>query len=106
MAMGISGMAVSASGWLSKSKEQKAQIDLVLDRADNIVNLCEIKYSVRPYTIEKQYAETLQQRQWLFEQETKTRKSCQQVMITTYGLAKNQYSSIMQRELTMEDLFH
>ena len=104
--MGISGMAVSTSGWLSKSKEQKAQIDLVLDRADNIVNLCEIKYSVRPYTIEKQYAETLQQRQWLFEQETKTRKSCQQVMITTYGLAKNQYSGIIQRELTMEDLFH
>ena len=43
---------------------------------------------------------------WIFEQETKTRKSCQQVMLTTYGLAKNQYSSIIQRELTMEDLFH
>lgn len=42
----------------------------------------------------------------IFEQETKTRKSCQQVMLTTYGLAKNQYSSIIQRELTMEDLFH
>ena len=106
MAMGISGMAVSTSGWFSKGKEQKAQIDLVLDRADHIVNLCEIKFSTRPYTIDKQYAETLQNRQWIFEQETKTRKSCQQVMLTTYGLAKNQYSSIIQRELTMEDLFH
>jgi hypothetical protein len=64
------------------------------------------KFSTRPYTIDKQYAETLQNRQWIFEQETKTRKSCQQVMLTTYGLAKNQYSSIIQRELTMEDLFH
>ena len=106
MAMGISGMAVSTSGWFGKGKEQKAQIDLVLDRADHIVNLCEIKFSTRPYTIDKQYAETLQNRQWIFEQETKTRKSCQQVMLTTYGLAKNQYSSIIQRELTMEDLFH
>ena len=105
MAMGISGMAVSASGWTSKSKEQKAQIDLVLDRADNIVNLCEIKYSVRPYAIDKKYAETLQKRQWLFEQETKTRKSCQQVMITTYGLVKNQYTGILQRELTLDALF-
>lgn len=105
MALGISGIAVSASGWLSKSKEQKAQIDLVLDRADNIVNLCEIKYSSRPYQIDKKYADTLQSRQWLFEQETKTRKSCQQVMVTTYGLVRNQYTGIIQRELTLEDLF-
>lgn len=105
VAMGISGMAVSSSGWVSKSKEQKAQIDLVLDRADNIVNLCEIKFSTRPYQIDKRYAEVLQNRQWLFEQETKTRKSCQQVMITTYGLVRNQYCSMVQRELSMEDLF-
>lgn len=104
-ALGISGMAVSTSGWVSKNTEHKAQIDLVLDRADNIVNLCEIKYSVRPYTIDKQYAETLQNRQWLFEQETKTRKSCQQVMITTYGLARNQHAGCIMHNLTMEDLF-
>lgn len=103
--MGISGMAVSTSGWVSKSKEQKAQIDLVLDRADNIVNLCEIKFSTRPYQIDKKYANTLQNRQWLFEQETKTRKSCQQMMITTYGIVRNQYSGIVQRELNLEDLF-
>jgi len=105
MALGISGIAVSASGWLSNSKEQKAQIDLVLDRADDIANLCEMKYSTRPYPIDKKYADTLQNRQWLFEQETKTRKSCQLVMITTYGLIKNQYTSIIQHELTLEDLF-
>ena len=105
IAMGINGMAVSSSGWVSKSKETKAQIDLVLDRADNIVNICEIKFSTRPYQIDKKYADTLQNRQWIFEQETRPRKSCQQVMITTYGLVKNQYSGIIQRDLTMEDLF-
>lgn len=75
-------------GMVQQGQGAKAQIDLVLDRADHIVNLCEIKFSTRPYTIDKQYAETLQNRQWIFEQETKTRKSCQQVMLTTYGLAK------------------
>lgn len=104
-AMGISGIAVSQSGWMSKSAFNKAQIDLVLDRADNVVNLCEIKFSTRPYVIDKQYAERMQSRQWMFEEETKTRKSCQLVMITTYGLQKNQYSSIIQKSLTIDDLF-
>ena len=54
---GISGIAVSQSGWMSKLKDNKAQIDLVLDRADNIVNLCEIKFASRPYVIDKQDAE-------------------------------------------------
>ena len=104
-AMGISGIAVSQSGWMSKSKDNKAQINLVLDRADNVVNLCEIKFSSRPYAIDKQYAERMQSRQWQFEEETKTRKSCQLVMITTYGLQNNQYVGMIQKSLTMEDLF-
>ncbi len=104
-ALGISGIAVSASAWASKSKERKAQIDLVLDRADNIVNLVEIKFSTRPYVIDKAYAETLQSRQWLFEEETKTRKSCLQLMLTTYGLQRNQYAGIVWKALTMDDLF-
>ena len=104
-AMGISGIAVSQSGWMSKSKDNKAQIDLVLDRADNVVNLCEIKFSSRPYAIDKQYAERMQSRQWQFEEETKTRKSCQLVMITTYGLQSNQYVGMIQNSLTMDDLF-
>ncbi len=104
-ALGISGIAVSASAWASKSKERKAQIDLVLDRADNIVNLVEIKFSTRPYVIDKAYAETLRSRQWLFEEETKTRKSCQQLMLTTYGLQRNQYAGIVWKTLTMDDLF-
>lgn len=104
-AMGISGIAVSTSGWISKSKDQKAQIDLVLDRADNVVSLFEIKFSTRPYTLDRSYAEKMQNRQWLFEAETKTRKSCQLVMLTTYGLQNNQYAGIVQKSITMDDLF-
>lgn len=104
-AMGINGIAVSVSGWMSRSKTNKAQIDLVMDRADNVVSLCEMKFSSRPYTIEKQYAERLQRRQWQFEEETKTRKSCQLVMVTTYGIKKNQYAGLVQKSLSMDDLF-
>lgn len=90
---------------MSKSKERKAQINLVLNRADNIVNLVEMKFSTRPFIIDKAYAETLQSRQWLFEAEAKTRKSCQQIMLTTYGLQRNQYSDIVWKSLDMNDLF-
>ena len=103
--LGIGGIAVSASACMSKSKERKAQINLVLNRADNIVNLVEMKFSTRPFIIDKAYAETLQSRQWLFEAEAKTRKSCQQIMLTTYGLQRNQYSDIVWKSLDMNDLF-
>lgn len=104
-ALGISGISVSTSAWVSKSQERKSQIDLVLDRADNIVDLCEIKFSNSPFTITKAYADLMQQRVWQFAEETKTRKNCQLVMITSYGMKKNQHSSIVQRELMLDDLF-
>ncbi len=103
--LGISGINTNVSSWTSKSKERKSQIDLVIDRADNIVNLFEIKFSTKPYSIDKSYADTLQTRQWQFEQETKTRKSCQQVMLTTYGLTPSANNSVLQQSLTMNDLF-
>ena len=98
-------LILAASGVFCIFADNKAQIDLVLDRADHIVSLCEIKFSSRPYAIDKQYAERMQSRQWQFEEETKTRKSCQLVMITTYGLQKNQYANMIQKSLTMDDLF-
>lgn len=104
-ALGINGIAVSASAWTSKQKEQKAQIDLVLDRADNMVNIVEIKFSTRPYVIDKTYADTLLKRQWAFEAETKTRKTCTQIMIATYGLQPNQHSGIIWKALDMDCLF-
>ena len=104
-AMGISGIAVSVSGWKSRNREHPSQIDLVMDRADRVVSLCEMKFSQRPYAIDKQYAERLQEREWQFEEETKTRKNCQLVMVTTYGLVNNSHASIVQRSLTMDALF-
>jgi len=83
-----------------------AQIDLVIDRRDQVVNLCEVKYSINPYTITKSYAENLRNKIGVFRNETKTGKSLFLTMITTYGLEENTYSkSLVQNELTMDVLF-
>ena len=62
-------------------------------------------FASRPYVIDKQNAERMRKRLWQFEEETQTSKSCQQVMITTYGLQKNPHSIFIHKSLTMEDLF-
>lgn len=86
--------------------QKGAQVDLIIDRRDQIVNLCEIKYSINKYAITKQYAEELRNQVGVFKAETKTRKSVFLTMITTYGLEKNTYSSaLVQNEILMDELF-
>ena len=93
------------SSWKSATSEKGAQIDLVIDRSDMTVNLCEIKYSNQPFTITKQYYDTLQTKLSDFLSETKTRKSIMTTFITTYGLKPNEYSSHVQSEVVLDDLF-
>ena len=101
--LGIAGVSTTYSAW--KSEENSAQIDLVIDRKDNIINLCEIKYSKDEYSISKDYDELLQKPYILFSEETKTRKSIHTTIITTNGVKKNQYSRNLQNEIKMNDLF-
>ena len=105
-ALGISGIASKASTWFSRSSEEGAQIDLLIDRKDQVVNICEIKYSIHPYEITKSYNEKLRNKLAVFQKETKTRKALFLTMITTYGLKKNIHSSMIQNEITMDDLFN
>ncbi len=105
-ALGISGVQTSVSSWRSMSKNQGAQIDLVIDRRDHVINLCEMKYSINPFVINKKYAEELRNKIGRFKQETNTRKSVFLTMITTFGLQTNSYSAgLVQNDLTMEVLF-
>ena len=105
-ALGISGVITQSSSWRSNKKEDGAQIDLLIDRRDQVVNLCEIKYSINPYTITKSYADKLRNKIGTFKGETKTRKAVFMTMITTFGLEKNQHStSLVQNEITMDALF-
>lgn len=105
-ALQIGGVISNTLSWKSKKSENGAQIDLVIDRRDQVVNLCEIKYSINPYTITKSYADTLRNKIGIFKTETKTRKAIFLTMITTYGLEKNAHAAaLVQNDITMDALF-
>jgi len=104
--LGISAVYTEVSTWRSKKKEGGAQIDLVIDRNDRVINICEIKFSETPYSLTKSYAENLQNKLAVFKEETATRKTLFLTMITTYGLKQNKYSlSYVKESLGMEALF-
>jgi uncharacterized protein len=105
-ALGISGIQTMTSSWRSSSTETGAQIDLVIDRRDQIVNLFEIKFSIDTFSIDKKYADVLRNKISAFKEETGTRKSVFLAFITTFGLKTNQYSmGLVQNDLTMDCLF-
>ena len=82
-----------------------AQIDLLFDRADNVINICECKYTAEPFRIDKEYDAKLAQKVGVFREVTKTRKSIHLTLITSSGLVRNEYSSRVQSEVTLDDLF-
>ncbi|MDR1183728.1 MAG: AAA family ATPase [Coriobacteriales bacterium] len=103
--LGISGVAMEFSAWRSQRSELGAQIDLVIDRRDMTVNLCEMKYAVREFTIDKSYADELVNKREIFREETQTRKDVHMTMITTFGIKQNVHSHLIQSEITIDDLF-
>ena len=104
-ALEISGIGTNTASWRSSEPPEGAQIDLVIDRADRVINLCEIKYSETEFLIDKNYDKVLRNKRSAFIAETKTRKAIHQTMITTYGLAHNEYWGSVQSEITCDDLF-
>jgi len=103
--LGISGILTWVSSWRSTKADPGAQIDLVIERDDRVINLCEIKFSQSEFEIDKSYAESLRNKQAAFLSETKTRKTPFVTMITTYGIRQNQYASTVRAALTMDALF-
>lgn len=104
-AIGISAVLTDISSWNGISETGKAQIDLVIDRRDRITNICEIKFSVGEFAIDKDYEDKLRKKMQVFREATKSRKALQLVMITTYGIRQNSHSGIMQSQVKMDDLF-
>lgn len=104
-ALGITGVQTLVSSWRSKTSEKGAQIDLVIDRKDQTINLCEMKFCTQKYTISQKEEELLQRRKIDFINETKTRKAVHLTMVSTYGIKSNMHSDRIQSEVTLEDLF-
>lgn len=109
-ALGISGISTSASAWRSIAakdtpEEKGAQIDLVIDRGDHTINLCEMKFSTSQFVISEEYEHHVRERISLFREKTKTSKSLVSTFITTFGVANGMHRSIVGKEVVAKDLF-
>lgn len=99
--LGITGIQSDVCAW----KGDGGQIDLVIDRRDQTINLCEMKFSQGEFEITKQYDGRLHERAEIFRKVTRTRKALHQTFVTTYGLKQNLYSGNVQSEVVLDDLF-
>ena len=105
-ALGIDRIHTEYYSWRSYGKEDRVQIDLLIDRADGIINLCEIKFATTPYVLGKSEAERLLTRQAVFASETSTRSGICLTLIAPYGLTSNSHSDCIHAIVTLDDLFN
>lgn len=104
-ALGIGDVATNVCSWTGIYDEIKVQIDLLIDRKDDTINLCEMKYYNRPFRIDKSYHSQLQEKVDIFKEATGCRKAILLTLISSYGMVRNEYSDVVQRSLTLDDLF-
>ena len=91
--------------WRSKTSTPAAQIDIIIERADKIVNICEVKYCQYEYNLDKDEYDRINKRKNAFIQETGLRHTPWLTMITTEGVARGKYSEMIQTQVTLDDLF-
>ena len=105
-ALGISGISTTQSAWSKRADvEAGAQIDLLIDRADNVVNMCELKFYSGDFNVDRKYHRTLISRQELLGEMISPKKVIHQTLVTTYGLRYNEYSGVFDHVIIMDDLF-
>ena len=97
----IGGVLTNEHAWYSPA----AQIDLLIDRDDGIINLCEMKFAEGLHAISKQEAEDVQRKKLVLKEETATRKAVYVTYVTTAGLKRNSYANDVQSEVMLDDLF-
>jgi len=103
--LGISGVVTEICAFRSSQQKGGAQIDLVIDRRDDTINLCECKYTNKPYELTEKDISDLERKREVFLRETGTKKSIHMTMITANGLVHNAYRNEIQAEITLDDLF-
>lgn len=106
-ALGIDGVRASLSAWAMRGDDSQdgAQIDMLIVRDDNVVNLCEMKFASTPYSISKDEEMRLRHRIEALKATLSPKQTVHLTMITTYGVAYGKHSGIVQKEVRMEDLF-
>jgi hypothetical protein len=108
-ALGIAGVETDASSWRFRPAgpdEEGAQVDLLIDRRDDIINVCEMKFADAEFVIDKKYAQDLRRKLDVFRRASGTRKSLFLTMVTTHGVKANNYSAeLVQSALAADILF-
>lgn len=104
-ALGITGVSTTVCPWYSNQVKDGAQIDMVIARADRVINLCEMKYTTEDFVIDARYDKELRHKMALFAQETNTRSSLHLTLVTTFGLGQSPYAGRVQNVITLYELF-
>lgn len=110
--LGITGVETNIFSWQTKALTDKdgtkwpgTQIDMLLERADHTINICEMKFVNTKYSIDSNYANMLQTRRETFRHHTKTSDSLHYTLITTFGVSHNENYSLVQSEVVLDNLF-
>ena len=106
-ALEIGGVKSSLSAWNVKGDDEQegVQIDLLIIRDDNVVNLCEMKFAGDAYTIEKDEELKLRRRIETLKGTLSRKQTVHLTLITTYGVAYGKHSGIVQKHVGMDELF-
>lgn len=105
-ALGISAVITESSAWSKKEDDEEGtQIDLLISRNDNVINMCEIKYYSGEFRVNKSYYAKILGRQSLLAEHISPKASVHSTLITTFGLAQNEYSSAFTNVIVLDDLF-
>lgn len=104
-ALGIAGVRTREYPWVSAKQTGGAQVDLVIERADGITNLCEMKFTDTPFVITADYEAKLLHKASVFREETGTKQAIKSVMVCASGLASTAHTEHIARVLTLDDLF-
>ena len=106
-ALNILGVSSTHSAWALQGDEETegTQIDLLINRKDNVVNMCEMKFYSEPFSVNKAYHAKLVHRQNILAERLPRKSTVQPVLVTTEGLVYNEYSGIFQNTITINELF-
>jgi len=104
-ALGISGVISYHDTWIGSANDQKVQIDFLIDRQDQVINLIECKFLNDEFVIDKEYALKLRRKISVFKDATKTKKALHFTLITSFGVLKNEYYFELVQNSLETDLF-
>ena len=98
-------MVTHEFSWRSKEKKDGAQIDLLIDRNDDVINICEMKYTNDQFVIDASYEKQLYHKMDVFRTESATKKAIVMTLVSANGLKQNKYSGVVGKMIEGDELF-